>query len=94
LLDLAERDARGYLHRLVSNLQAAGFKATAEVRRGDPAQLIIKTAEETGATLVVLATHGKSGMDAFWSGSVTPGLTSRSEVPLLLVPVWDKGQKN
>lgn len=91
LLDLAEEDAKKYLHRHLNQLRAAGFTTMAAVRRGDPAIVITRTAEETRADLVVLATHGKSGMDAFWSGSVTPKVTSHSAIPLLLVPVWSKG---
>jgi nucleotide-binding universal stress UspA family protein len=86
LLDLAETDAREYLKGHVSDLQAAGIVAAADVRRGSPALVIMKTAEQAGADMVVLATHGKTGMDAFWSGSATPGLARRSLLPLLLVP--------
>jgi nucleotide-binding universal stress UspA family protein len=71
-------------------LQAEGIKATADVRRGDPAMVIIDAAEQTRADLIVLATHGKTGMNAFWSGSATPNVTSRSVIPLLLVPVRSK----
>jgi len=39
------------------------------------------------AGLIVLGTHGKTGSDAFWSGSATPKIASRSQIPLLLVPV-------
>jgi len=39
------------------------------------------------ADLIVLGTHGKTGSDAFWSGSATPKIASRSQIPLLLVPV-------
>ena len=90
LLDLAEQDAKEYLHRHITTLQAEGFTATADVRRGDPAIVIISTAEQTRADLIVLATHGKTGMDAFWSGSATPNVASRSVIPLLLVPVRGK----
>ncbi|MDR3629835.1 MAG: universal stress protein [Desulfocapsaceae bacterium] len=86
LLDLAEEDARQYLQRHLTDLQASGFTATAAVRRGNPAKIIGSTADRTGADLVVLATHGKTGLDAFWSGSATPDVASRSPVPLLLVP--------
>jgi len=37
-----------------------------------------------------LATHGKTGMDAFWAGSATPNVASHSVIPLLLVPVRGK----
>ena len=87
LLDLAAQEAREYLHRLTASLQAKGLAATAVVYRGDPAKIITSTAEQLQAGLIILATHGKTGMDAFWSGSATPNVTSRSIIPLLLVPV-------
>jgi nucleotide-binding universal stress UspA family protein len=90
LLDLAEKDAKEYLHRHITTLQAAGFTATADVRRGDPVIVILEASKRTRADLIVLATHGKTAMDAFWSGSATPNVTSRSVIPLLLVPVRGK----
>lgn len=87
LLDIAEEDAHEYLRRHVSELASAGLSATAEVRRGDPVPMILAAADQSTADLIVLATHGKTGMDAFWSGSATPNVTVRSLIPLLLVPV-------
>lgn len=94
LLELAEQEAKEYLHRHETALRAAGFAATADVRRGEPAVTIIGIAQQTRADLIVLATHGRSGMDAFWSGSATPNVASRSAVPLMLVPVRSKGPGN
>ncbi len=87
MLDLAEKDAEEYLRRHVVALEAEGLAASAEVRRGDPPAVIVGAAERAEADLIVLATHGKAGLDAFWSGSATPNVTSRSAVPLMLVPV-------
>jgi nucleotide-binding universal stress UspA family protein len=86
-LDLAEQDAKDYLQNHIAGLQTEGLTAIADVRRGDPAKVIVITAEHMRADLIVLATHGKTGMDAFWSGSATPNVASRSIIPLLLVPV-------
>ena len=90
LLDLAEQDAAEYLRRHVTRLQAAGFAVTAEVRRGDPAAGIVNAAADLQTDLIVLATHGKTGLKAFWSGTPTPAVASRSATPLLLVPVRDE----
>ncbi len=90
LLDLAAQDAKRYLSRHVAALRAAGLSAAAEVRRGSPPARIVELAERAGADLIVLGTHGKTGMDAFWSGSVTPDIAKRSPVSLLLVPVREK----
>ena len=87
LLDLAEQEANEYMSRLIDTLQVKGVPATTAVYRGDPAKVITSMAEKTKTNLIVLATHGKTGMDAFWSGSATPNVTSRSIIPLLLIPV-------
>lgn len=87
LLDLAEQAGAQYLSRQQAEMQAAGLAVTAEVQRGDPAGLIVTVARRVDADMIVMGTHGKSQMDAFWSGSVTPRVASRSTVPLLLVPV-------
>lgn len=90
ILDLIEQDAEKYLSIRIESLRAEGFSAAALVRRGDPVSVIVDALEQTGADLIVLGTHGKTGMDAFWSGSATPNLTTRAAVPLLLVPVRDR----
>jgi nucleotide-binding universal stress UspA family protein len=91
LLDLAEQEGQEYLQRHAGRLQAAGFAVTTAVRRGDPATVIVNAAEYLKTDLIVLATHGKTGLKAFWSGTPTPTVTSRSPTPLLLVPVGDEG---
>jgi nucleotide-binding universal stress UspA family protein len=57
------------------------------VQRGDPADVIVKTAAKAQADLIVLGTHARSQMASFWSGSVTPKVAGRTQLPLLLVPV-------
>jgi nucleotide-binding universal stress UspA family protein len=89
-LDLAEEAGINYLAGKLREVLAAGIEATAEVSRGDALAVIVGTTARIKADLIVLGTHGKSGMDAFWSGSVTPRLAGRSEVPLLLVPVHEQ----
>jgi nucleotide-binding universal stress UspA family protein len=92
LLDISEDGAEEHLHGYVARLQTTGLPVTAEVCRGDPATNIVRTARRVSADVVVLGTHGKAGMDAFWSGSVAPQVVSRSHVPLLLVPVRETGR--
>lgn len=60
---------------------------TFEVRRGEPAQQIVLCADSLKSDLVFLGTHGKSGMNAFWSGSVAPKVLANLKRPVLLVPV-------
>jgi nucleotide-binding universal stress UspA family protein len=89
LLNLTEQGAQEYLRNQVARLQATGLTLTAEVARGDPAKTIVATAKRIDADLIALGTHGKSGMDAFWQGSVAPKVSSQSNIPLLLVRLRD-----
>lgn len=85
LLNITEQTASAYLHDQLVRLKPCGLTITAEVARGQPSKTISAIAKRTGAELVVLGTHGKSGIEAFWQDSVAPKLSRRSVVPLLLV---------
>jgi nucleotide-binding universal stress UspA family protein len=86
-LELDEAGARQYLSGQVRELEAQGLWASTEVRRGDPTSAIVQAAKEAEADVIILGTHGKAGMAAFWSESVAPQVTNQSRLPLLLVPV-------
>lgn len=90
MLDLAQQGASDYLRQLAGRLAMQGFPTTAEVARGEPASAVVSAAQRVGADLIVMATHGKAGMDAFWSGSLTPKVTGRYGGPLLLVRVGER----
>jgi nucleotide-binding universal stress UspA family protein len=87
LLDLATQDAEHYFQGIEAELRAEGFQASAHVLRGDPASVIVEAAMRAQIDMIVLGTHGKTGMDAFWSGSVAHRICSQSRIPLLLIPV-------
>jgi nucleotide-binding universal stress UspA family protein len=87
LLDMALASGKEYLDHQVSRLSSLHFAATAEIMRGDPATAISNAADRTQADLIVLATHRKTGSEAFWSESVAPQVSNRSHRPLLLVPL-------
>jgi nucleotide-binding universal stress UspA family protein len=87
LLELTTQDAERYFQEMEDGLRREGFEASAHVLRGDPASVIIDAAEQAKIDLIVLGTHGKTGMDAFWAGSVAHRICGQSKVPLLLIPV-------
>jgi nucleotide-binding universal stress UspA family protein len=87
LLDAEERQAAGYLEGLASGLRAAAIPAAAEVRRGDAATELASDAAEHADGLVVIATHGRAGLQAVWNRSVADRLLRRTAAPVLLVPI-------
>lgn len=85
LLDLAERGAAEYVARLAEKLSAEGIPTTGHVGRGEPAGSLVDAATLVGADLMVMATHAKPALDAFWSGSLTPRLMEKLRRPILFV---------
>jgi nucleotide-binding universal stress UspA family protein len=87
LLEMDCEEGELYLASLMGKLLDEHIPVTGEVERGDPAKEIVRSAKEFEADMIVLGTHGKTPMDAFWSGSVTPKILMQTHLPLLLVPV-------
>jgi nucleotide-binding universal stress UspA family protein len=52
-------------------LSQAGFKVHADVEEGDPRTAIIDYAARWQADLIILGSHGKTGLDKFLLGSVS-----------------------
>lgn len=90
MLDMVMQNAEEQLGRIKSRLKKAGLSASARVLKGEPSRIIVDTAQQVHADLIVLGTHGRSGMNAFWAGSVVNQVCSLSQTPLLLIPVDNK----
>jgi nucleotide-binding universal stress UspA family protein len=67
---------------LASSEQKAGIV----VRPGDPAREIRHEAEAGRADLVILGTHGRSGFERLFLGSVTEKVLRSTPVPVLTIP--------
>jgi nucleotide-binding universal stress UspA family protein len=87
LLDMAQQELGQHLQGLAQRLAAQSEKVSIHVARGAPESKIVSTARHTHADLIVMGTHGKAGMEAFWGDHVPPKVSSRSKRAVLLVPV-------
>lgn len=89
--DAAMDNAAKYLGVIAAELKnGAGVTATHGVLRGDPAEMICARADDVGADLVVMTTHGRTGLSKAWLGSVAEGVVRRSPVPVLVVRAREK----
>lgn len=86
-LDMEEEEGREYLGRVARELGGKGIPVSAEVRRGDPTACVVDAAQGSNPDLIVMATHGRAGLGAFWSASVGSRILARIHQPLLLVRV-------
>lgn len=80
--EMAERD----LATLTEELKKKGLKTSATVRTGQHVAVeIIDFAKENGVDLIIMNTHGRSGLTRWVLGSVALKLLTRAETPILLL---------
>ncbi len=84
-----ESELREQIGRQVKDLRGGGLDATFMVRTctsGHAARTIAEIAEEVGADLIVVGTHGYGRVAGLLLGSVTQGLLHAGVCPVLAVP--------
>jgi nucleotide-binding universal stress UspA family protein len=82
-LDAFDREAYAYLSDLAARLQQAGIRARIRVIDDEPIEGIIRA--EVGAALVVMATHGRTGLARTVVGSVALDVLRQGTLPVVLV---------
>jgi nucleotide-binding universal stress UspA family protein len=85
----AESNARRYLERTAASLRDLGMHVQPLVEGSRPAMAILDVAEREQVDLIMLATHGRGGMDRLMLGSVADRVIHHSRCPILLVPARD-----
>jgi nucleotide-binding universal stress UspA family protein len=68
-------------------LRSKGFEVTSSAEWGDPKYKIIDIAEEWGADLIVLGSHGRSGLRRFLMGSVSEAVARHAHCSVTIVRV-------
>ena len=74
-----------YLKKRESELQSLNIVTSAHLAWGEPADEIIKYAEEINCDLIAMATHGHGLVADFVLGSVTRSVRHRTDIPVLLI---------
>ncbi|WP_222915649.1 universal stress protein [Natrinema sp. SYSU A 869] len=71
--------------RIVEEALSRDIHAVGTVEMGDPARTILTYAEDHDIDLIVMSTHGRSGVGRFLMGSVTERVLRDGDVPVLAV---------
>ncbi len=67
------------------NQQSVDIKVIPDVRKGQPHEEILKEASERKIDLIVIASHGKTGLQKYFIGSVTEKVVKEAKCPALLI---------
>jgi len=80
-----EESSQKSLARSVREFESQGIDASAVFCDKEAPQGILDASESRGASLIVIATNGRTNFDAGIIGSVAAGVTKRARVPVLVV---------
>jgi nucleotide-binding universal stress UspA family protein len=81
----ARAAARKQLDRLVARARQAGVRATGLLLDGAPHEQILRAIKARRADLVVIGTHGRTGLTRFLLGSVAARVVTLAPCPVLTV---------
>lgn len=90
LLPRLEEEAKAYIAQKVEELKQAGYKVTGVIEEGRAADAIADFSKEHGMNLIVMATHGRSGLSRWAFGSVADRVLRLSCCPVLLIRAQKK----
>jgi nucleotide-binding universal stress UspA family protein len=80
-----EQEGDAAISRIEELVTEAGVDVTGEKRAGNPHEAILEAARDEDVDLIVMGTHGRTGLDRYLLGSVTERVVRQAEVPVLTV---------
>lgn len=85
LISLEEQEARSYLTAKEIELRKLGLSVQSKIMEGQAAQAIIDLTCQEQADLIVMSTHGRSGLGRWVHGSVATKVLQQAPCPIFLV---------
>lgn len=74
-----------YIECTANNLTQEGILARPHVLYGHANEQILLFTKETAIDLIIMATHGRSGVTRWWIGSVAENIVTEATLPVLLI---------
>ncbi len=85
MYEILKKEGEKAVSDVKENGEAAGVEVKEILGEGHPSNEIIDFAENNNADLIVMGTHGKSGIDRFLLGSVAEKVVRNSKIPVMVV---------
>lgn len=80
-----QQKIKSYLENVEGELRKKGFRVRTEILMGQAAPTIVEYAAKNPAQLLVMATHGRSGVSRWIMGSVAEGVLASITIPVFLI---------
>jgi nucleotide-binding universal stress UspA family protein len=80
----AKAEAKDYISRMVQKLNKEGMAVTGDIVYGGAAEEILDYTKKNQIDLIIMSTHGRSGVSRWAFGSVADKVMRHSTVPVLI----------
>lgn len=85
IIDVLEQEGEDLLADVAERARKRGVETVSTVLQGEPYRTIVQYADEYDIDLIVMPTHGRSGLQRLLLGSTTERVVRRAEVPVLTI---------
>ena len=83
--DMLRKEAQQTIDQL-SDLSHDPSRLSKLMPEGNPQDEILQTADDWGADLIVMGTHGRTGLVHFLVGSIAESVVRHAKIPVMVVP--------
>jgi len=83
-----EAESRAYLDKRIARLQEAGLRVESTLLEGQAAERIIDFARDTDVGLIILSSHGRSGLSGWNVSSIVLKIILRAYIPVMIVRAY------
>ncbi len=73
-------------HQMLTDNIFKNHKVWKFIEKGKPVEMILKIAEEWDADMIVIGTHGRTGINHLLVGSYAESLLHKSKIPVTVIP--------
>jgi len=87
---IRKAEAESYLRNLSDQLQKTGLPLERRTLEGDAAEQIIDFAHSNGVNLIILSSHGQSGLTGWNVGSVVQKIVMRARTSIMIVRAYQR----
>lgn len=88
-VEALEAEGRARIDRVHERGADAGVEVTSDIATGVPADTITEAADP--GDVIVMGTHGRTGLDRYLVGSTTEKIVRTADVPVVTVPMTEDG---
>jgi len=90
----AKKETHKYLDSISDRLNRSEIKNSHVILMGKPAESLIEYAANNDIDLLIMATHGRSGLTKFFWGSIAEKVLRSINIPVLLVKACERQPEN